>query len=313
MDTLGCGILALGFPACTKLLGPVVPGAELHGGARVPGTRYELDPVAAAFNIGAMVRWLDFNDTWLAAEWGHPSDNLGAILAVADYSSRRGARAHDGRRADGDDPGARDPGRARAEPQLQPRRPRPRAARAHREHGGRDAAARRQPRRDRQRRVERVARRRRAAHLSARAEHGLAQELGRGRRHEPRRAARAVRARRRDGLSVGADREGLGLSGRAVQRPADRARAAAWARTSWRTCCSRSRSRPSSTRRRPSKRRCSCTRVVAPRVADDRAHRDRDAGARRAHHRQDRARSRIRPIAITACNTWSPCRCCSAA
>jgi 2-methylcitrate dehydratase len=92
MDTLGCGILALGFPACTKLLGPVVPGAELPRGARVPGTRYELDPVAAAFNIGAMVRWLDFNDTWLAAEWGHPSDNLGAILAVADYSSRRGVR-----------------------------------------------------------------------------------------------------------------------------------------------------------------------------------------------------------------------------
>ncbi len=92
MDTLGCGILALGFPACTKLLGPVVPGAELPGGARVPGTRYELDPVAAAFNIGALVRWLDFNDTWLAAEWGHPSDNLGAILAVADYQSRAAAR-----------------------------------------------------------------------------------------------------------------------------------------------------------------------------------------------------------------------------
>jgi 2-methylcitrate dehydratase len=91
MDTLGCGILALGFPACTKLLGPVVPGAELERGARVPGTRYALDPVAAAFNIGAMIRWLDFNDTWLAAEWGHPSDNLGAILAAADYSSRRGA------------------------------------------------------------------------------------------------------------------------------------------------------------------------------------------------------------------------------
>ena len=92
MDTLGCGILALGFPACTKLLGPIVPRAELRDGARVPGTRYELDPVTAAFNIGTLVRWLDFNDTWLAAEWGHPSDNLGAILAVADYSARRGAR-----------------------------------------------------------------------------------------------------------------------------------------------------------------------------------------------------------------------------
>ena len=89
MDTLGCGILALGYPACTKLLGPIVPGAELPGGARVPGTSFELDPVKAAFDIGAMVRWLDFNDTWLAAEWGHPSDNLGAILGVADHASRR--------------------------------------------------------------------------------------------------------------------------------------------------------------------------------------------------------------------------------
>jgi 2-methylcitrate dehydratase len=91
MDTLACGFQALKYPACTKLLGPVVPGAILAGGARVPGTSYELDPVNAAFNIGAMIRWLDFNDTWLAAEWGHPSDNLGAILAVADYLSRRGA------------------------------------------------------------------------------------------------------------------------------------------------------------------------------------------------------------------------------
>ena len=88
MDTLGCGMLALNFSECTKLLGPVVPGAILPGGARVPGTTYELDPIQAAFNIGTMIRWLDFNDTWLAAEWGHPSDNLGAILAVADYVSR---------------------------------------------------------------------------------------------------------------------------------------------------------------------------------------------------------------------------------
>ncbi|WP_240546508.1 bifunctional 2-methylcitrate dehydratase/aconitate hydratase [Paenibacillus artemisiicola] len=88
-DTLGCGILALNYPACTKLLGPVVPGAELEGGVRVPGTSYSLDPVTAAFNIGAMIRWLDYNDTWLAAEWGHPSDNLGAVLAAADYVSRR--------------------------------------------------------------------------------------------------------------------------------------------------------------------------------------------------------------------------------
>lgn len=89
MDTLGCGMLALTFKECTKLLGPIVPGAVLPGGARVPGTEFELDPVQAAFNIGTMIRWLDFNDTWLAAEWGHPSDNLGAILAVADYVSRQ--------------------------------------------------------------------------------------------------------------------------------------------------------------------------------------------------------------------------------
>jgi 2-methylcitrate dehydratase len=89
MDTLACGFQALKYPACRKLLGPVVPGAVMSGGARVPGTSYELEPVQAAFNIGAMVRWLDFNDTWLAAEWGHPSDNLGGILAVADYLARR--------------------------------------------------------------------------------------------------------------------------------------------------------------------------------------------------------------------------------
>jgi 2-methylcitrate dehydratase len=88
IDTLACGFQALDYPSCTRLLGPSVPGATLPGGARVPGTSYELEPVAAAFNIGAMIRWLDFNDTWLAAEWGHPSDNLGGILATADYLSR---------------------------------------------------------------------------------------------------------------------------------------------------------------------------------------------------------------------------------
>ncbi|HEX4648709.1 MAG TPA: bifunctional 2-methylcitrate dehydratase/aconitate hydratase [Steroidobacteraceae bacterium] len=88
MDTLACGFQALKYPACRRLLGPVVPGAVMAGGARVPGTSFELDPVHAAFNIGAMIRWLDFNDTWLAAEWGHPSDNLGGILAVADYLAR---------------------------------------------------------------------------------------------------------------------------------------------------------------------------------------------------------------------------------
>ena len=88
MDTLGCGLEALSYPACTKLLGPIVPGTQVPHGAKVPGTSFQLDPINAAFNIGAMIRWLDFNDTWLAAEWGHPSDNLGGILAVADWLSR---------------------------------------------------------------------------------------------------------------------------------------------------------------------------------------------------------------------------------
>lgn len=88
LDTLGCGILALSYPECTKLLGPIVPGTVVPNGSRVPGTAYVLDPVRGAFNIGCMIRWLDYNDTWLAAEWGHPSDNLGGILAVADYVSR---------------------------------------------------------------------------------------------------------------------------------------------------------------------------------------------------------------------------------
>lgn len=88
MDALGCGFLALKHSACTKLLGPLVPGTVVPQGVRVPGTAFELDPILAAFNIGTMIRWLDFNDTWLAAEWGHPSDNLGAILAAADYMNR---------------------------------------------------------------------------------------------------------------------------------------------------------------------------------------------------------------------------------
>ncbi|MCQ4163984.1 bifunctional 2-methylcitrate dehydratase/aconitate hydratase [Tahibacter harae] len=89
MDSLGCAMLAMKFPECVKHLGPVVPGANMTGGTRVPGTSHELDPVQAAYNIGVQVRWLDFNDTWLAAEWGHPSDNLGAILGVADWLSRK--------------------------------------------------------------------------------------------------------------------------------------------------------------------------------------------------------------------------------
>jgi len=93
IDTLGCGLEALEYPACTKLLGPIVPGTVVPQGAKVPGTQFQLDPVQAAFNIGAMIRWLDFNDTWLAAEWGHPSDNLGGILSVADWLSRQAVAA----------------------------------------------------------------------------------------------------------------------------------------------------------------------------------------------------------------------------
>ncbi len=89
IDTLGCGLLALSFPACTKLLGPIVEGTEVPYGVRVPGTPNLLDPVKGAFDIGCIIRWLDFNDTWLAAEWGHPSDNLGAILSCADYVSQK--------------------------------------------------------------------------------------------------------------------------------------------------------------------------------------------------------------------------------
>ena len=93
IDTLGCGLEALSFPACTKLLGPIVPGTIVPNGAKVPGTQFQLDPVQAAWNIGTMIRWLDFNDTWLAAEWGHPSDNLGGILASADWLSRNAVAA----------------------------------------------------------------------------------------------------------------------------------------------------------------------------------------------------------------------------
>ncbi|MGY8527366.1 bifunctional 2-methylcitrate dehydratase/aconitate hydratase [Paracidovorax citrulli] len=93
IDTLGCGLEALSYPACTKLMGPIVPGTVVPNGAKVPGTQFQLDPVQAAFNIGTMIRWLDFNDTWLAAEWGHPSDNLGGILATADWLSRNNVAA----------------------------------------------------------------------------------------------------------------------------------------------------------------------------------------------------------------------------
>ena len=89
IDTIGCGLLALKFPACTKLMGPIVSGTEVPFGVSVPGTSFKLDPVKAAFDIGCAIRWLDFNDTWLAAEWGHPSDNLGAILSCSDFVSQK--------------------------------------------------------------------------------------------------------------------------------------------------------------------------------------------------------------------------------
>ena len=93
IDTIGCGLLALTFPACTKMLGPIVPGTNVPNGVRVPGTNFLLDPVKGAFDIGCIIRWLDYNDTWLAAEWGHPSDNLGAILSIADYVSQENVAA----------------------------------------------------------------------------------------------------------------------------------------------------------------------------------------------------------------------------
>ncbi len=101
LDTIGCGLESLEYPACTKLLGPIAPGQRVPNGVRVPGLDYELDPVQGAFNIGTAIRWLDFNDTWLAAEWGHPSDNLGGILATADWISRNnlaGSSAGNGRK-----------------------------------------------------------------------------------------------------------------------------------------------------------------------------------------------------------------------
>ena len=92
MDSLGCAVLALGTPECRKMLGPVVPGTVVPGGVRVPGTNHVVDPLKGAFDIGVCIRWLDYNDTWLAAEFGHPSDNLGALLSVMDYLSQRGEK-----------------------------------------------------------------------------------------------------------------------------------------------------------------------------------------------------------------------------
>ena len=223
IDTLGCGLEALEYPACTKLLGPIVPGTVVPNGARVPGTSYQLDPVQAAFNIGAMIRWLDFNDTWLAAEWGHPSDNLGGILATADWLSRTRARrrqtsADHARRIDGHDQGARDSGLHRARKLVQQGRPRSRGAGEGGVDRGGVPAARAHARADHQRALTGVGGRAEPAHLSPRAQHRLAQKLGRGRRHQPRGAAGADGARRRDGLPLGADRKDMGLLRRFVPR-----------------------------------------------------------------------------------------------
>ena len=218
MDTLACGFQALKYPACTKLLGPVVPGATLTNGARVPGTAYDLDPIHAAFNIGAMIRWLDFNDTWLAAEWGHPSDNLGAILAVADYLSRSGKpmtvrevltamiKAHE---IQGVLALENSFNRVGLDHVLLVRVASTAVA---------TALVWRLPRANHRRRIERLDRRRRAAHLPACAQHRFAQELGRRRCDQPRRASCAVRPQGRDGISLGAVGQDLGVSGRAVPR-----------------------------------------------------------------------------------------------
>ena len=184
-----------GISGLHQAAGPDRPGTVVPNGAKVPGTQFQLDPVQAAFNIGTMIRWLDFNDTWLAAEWGHPSDNLGGILAVADWLSRNAVAAgkhaaHDARRADRHDQGARDPGRAS--------RWRTRFNKVGLDHvvlvkvastavvaqHARPVARRRSSMRCRS-----PGSTARPAHLSPRAQHRLAQELGGGRRHQPRRCA----------------------------------------------------------------------------------------------------------------------------
>ncbi len=296
MDTLACAFQALDYPACTKLLGPVVPGATLPGGARVPGTHWELDPVQAAFNIGAMIRWLDFNDTWLAAEWGHPSDNLGAILAVADYlvaqEQRRRRRAADAC--------------ATCSTAM---------IKAHEIQGvlalensfnrvGLDHVL-----------LVRIASTAVATHMLGGTREQVVNALSNawidggalrtyrhapntgsrkswaaGDAYQPRRAPRADGAHRGDGLSLGPDGAAVGLpatccsSGNPVTLVAP-----ATAATSWRTCCSRSRF-PGRVPRPDRGRGGAGAASRGARPA--RRHRtggDRDPGVGRAHHRQDRS------------------------
>ena len=225
IDTLGCGLEALEYPACTKLLGPVVPGTIVPNGAKVPGTAFQLDPVQAAFNIGAMIRWLDFNDTWLAAEWGHPSDNLGGILAVADWLSRTAV--------------------AGGKPPLTMRAVLTAMIKAHEIQGclalensfnkvGLDHVVlvkvastavvaqmlglNRES--DSRCAIAGLGRWPEPADVSPRAQHRFAQELGCRRRHQPCRSSRAHGPGRRDGLSLGAHRQDLGILRCALSRPA---------------------------------------------------------------------------------------------
>ena len=227
IDTLGCGLEALEYPACTKLMGPIVPGTVVPNGAKVPGTQFQLDPIQAAFNIGAMIRWLDFNDTWLAAEWGHPSDNLGGILATADWLSRNAVAA--------------------GKPPLVMKDVLTAMIKAHEIQGcialensfnkvGLDhvvlvkvastAVVAQMMGLTRDEILNAVSLAwvdgQSLAHLSPFAQHRQPQELGRRRRDQPRGASRADREDRRDGLSVGAVRRDLGLLRRAVQGPAVR-------------------------------------------------------------------------------------------
>ena len=198
-----------------------MPGAILTNGARVPGTDWQLDPVHAAFNIGAMIRWLDFNDTWLAAEWGHPSDNLGGILALADYLTRTKQKAFTisdvlkamikAHEIQGILALENSYNRVGLDHVLLVRVATSAVATAML--GGSKRA-------NHQRAVQRLDRRRRAARLPPRAQHRTTKILGRRRRHQPRRALGADGDARRDGLSVGADRQDLGLLRRAVPRQA---------------------------------------------------------------------------------------------
>ncbi len=311
LDTLACGFQALKYPACTKLLGPVVPGAMLKGGARVPGTSYELDPITAAFNIGAMIRWLDFNDTWLAAEWGHPSDNLGAILAVADYLARNGKplkvrdvltgmiKAHE---IQGVLALENSFNRVGLDHVLLVRVASTAVVTAML--GG-----------TREQIINAVSN----AWVDGGAlrtyrhapEHRLAQELGRRRRDQPRRAACAVRAQGRDGLPLGADGENLGFPGRAVPRRRLRLPQALGSYVMENVlfkisypgripCPDRGRGGHDACIRQ-----CATGSMQIERIVIE----TQEPGCA-SSTRPDRWRTR--PIAITASSTWWPSRCCSA-